>query len=217
MRTDWSTRRAELRDARLGEPLDLLGEARQRMARDVEAERVLLAVELLVERPLRQVREIVAAREPSSTRRAAEEIRLAELRLLAPPRGPGERPLRRRGERRAVLPERVERARPDQRVERALVDQARVHALGEVGEGDERPPARARRRIECAAASPDALDRRRGRSGSPRRRRRSSRRDSLMSGGRTGIPVSRQSLRYFTMSSVEPISADSVAAMKSTG
>src|SRR5262249_4290848 len=39
-------------DPSVGEALDLRGEARQRMAGDVEAERVFLALELLVERPL---------------------------------------------------------------------------------------------------------------------------------------------------------------------
>ena len=41
--------------------------------------------------------------------------------------------------------------------------------------------------------------------------------DSLMSGGRTGIPDSWQSPRTFTMPSVEPISAERFAAKKSIG
>ena len=41
--------------------------------------------------------------------------------------------------------------------------------------------------------------------------------DSLMSGGRTGIPDSWQSPSTLTMPSVEPISAERLAARKSTG
>ena len=41
--------------------------------------------------------------------------------------------------------------------------------------------------------------------------------DSLMSGGSTGIPISTQSPITLTIPSVEPISAESAAARKSTG
>ena len=133
----------EVGDPRLGESLDLVGETGQRMARDVEAQRVLLALELLVQRPLRQT--------PGS-RRASSRPR----RSAAPPPNRfdwpssissrrraalGERAFRRAGQGRPVPPERIEGARRDESVERALVDEARVQPLDEIGERAERPLA----------------------------------------------------------------------------
>ncbi len=40
---------------------------------------------------------------------------------------------------------------------------------------------------------------------------------TLMSGGSTGMPISRHSLMYFTTLSVLPVSEVSIAAMNSTG
>ena len=102
MRTDCSTPARQIGDAHVREPLDLRREAGQRVARDVEAERLLLALQLFVERPLGEVREVVGRRAVVRGA-AAEEARLAELDLLPDPRGLREHPLRRRGERRPVL------------------------------------------------------------------------------------------------------------------
>ena len=71
-------------------------------------------------------------------------------------------------------------------------------------------------KIACAAASPTPFT-----AASPKRippgTPANAFRDSLMSGGRTEIPISTQSPMTFTMPSVLPISADNVAARKSTG
>src|SRR5262249_48304891 len=80
IRTDCSRQLG--RAARLGEAFDLAREARQRVARDVEAERVLLALEPLVEGPVGLLREVVDRR-TLLRRGAGEEVRLALLRLLA--------------------------------------------------------------------------------------------------------------------------------------
>ncbi len=81
---------------------------------------------------------------------------------------------------------------------------------------DAKGPCSRSSRIASAAASPTPLIAARPKRIAPPTAAKSFR-DSLMSGGSTGIPISTQSPITFTIPSVEPISADSVAARKSTG
>ena len=156
-RTDCSTRAARSATRDVGEAPDLVGEPRQRMARDVEAERLLLALELLVERPLGQLREVVRRRPVALGGAAAEQVRLA-ARLVLAASAPRARPparTRRRASRGCGRASRTRRPRSARRGCACSRGASRAASAKSVNEANGR--VRRSSRIACAAASPTPL------------------------------------------------------------
>ena len=127
--------------------LHVVGVARQRVAGDVEAERLLLLGEALPLGPLFLAEDALfgwrrLARAGGTRGRRGEEPELSRLAVLLRGGPLGQRGLDRVPERLARLAGEVERARRDQRLDHLLVDLAHVGARAEVEQPRERFGAR---------------------------------------------------------------------------
>src|SRR6185436_8832726 len=119
----------EVRERRAREAAQLLAVSVERMAREIEAQALLLVLQALPLVPHRHARELEMRRRIVA---AAEEAHLL-LEMLAVLRGL-DGVAQRREKRRAIGLERVEGAGADERLHGTAVHEAPVHAAAEIGE-----------------------------------------------------------------------------------
>ena len=140
------TARRKLRPGLHAQPLERGGIIVERMAAEEEADGVVFALQPLGRQPVFDRRQHDRRRRG----RAAEQLRLADRRILVGALRGGEHGVDGGKSARAVFLDGVEGAGGDEAFQHALVDRARIDAAGEIGKIGERP---------LAARGENALDR----------------------------------------------------------